>query len=100
MRKALKTFRYTAEFFAALYPQARTRQFIGQARGLQEEFGYLNDVVAAERLAGICRAAGADCGVQQAAGFILGWHNARAARAWKRAHKRWQRLCKQPQFWT
>ena len=39
MRKALKTLRYTAEFFASLYPAPATRRFIKEIRSLQEEFG-------------------------------------------------------------
>ena len=54
MRKALKTLRYATEFFASLYPEASTRRFIKETRSLQEVFGYLNDVVAAERLGAIC----------------------------------------------
>ena len=35
--------RYTAEFFASLYPEGDTRAYIKQIRGLQEVFGYLNE---------------------------------------------------------
>jgi inorganic triphosphatase YgiF len=101
MRKGLKTLRYTAEFFATLYPQHATRRFIREIRSLQEVFGYLNDVVAAERLNVICHE---HCGdspeAQRAAGFILGWHNAQAARAWKDAHRGWQKLQALPRFWA
>jgi CHAD domain-containing protein len=101
MRKGLKTLRYTAEFFATLYPQHATRRFIREIRSLQEVFGYLNDVVAAERLNVICHE---HCGdspeAQRAAGFVLGWHNAQAARAWKDAHRGWQKLEALPRFWA
>ena len=101
MRKALKTLRYTAEFFADLYPVQATRRFIKEIRGLQEEFGYLNDVVAAERLTAICREDCPDnCEAQRAAGFVLGWHNAQAVHAWKRAHKGWRKLDALPRFWA
>jgi inorganic triphosphatase YgiF len=101
MRKALKTLRYTAEFFAGLYPTHATRRFIKEIRNLQEEFGYLNDVVAAERLTTICRERCSDnCEAQRAAGFILGWHNAHAAHAWKDAHKGWRKLNALPRFWA
>ena len=100
MRKALKTLRYTAEFFASLYPEHATRQFIKEIRALQEVFGYLNDVVAAERLNAICHEGCADSReAQRAAGFVLGWHNARAAHAWKDAHRGWQKLDAFPRFW-
>src|SRR5215510_81365 len=101
MRKALKTLRYTAEFFASLYPAHATRRFIKEIRRLQEEFGYLNDVVAAERLSAICRERCPDsCEAQRAAGFVLGWHNAHAVHAWKDAHKGWRKLNALPRFWA
>jgi inorganic triphosphatase YgiF len=101
MRKALKTLRYTAEFFASLYPTQATRRFIKQIRSLQEEFGYLNDVVAAERLTTICREACPDnCEAQRAAGFVLGWHNAHAVQGWKDAQKGWRKLNALPRFWA
>jgi len=101
MRKALKTLRYTAEFFANLYPAEATHRFIKQIRSLQEQFGYLNDVVAAERLTGICREGCPDnCEAQRAAGFVLGWHNAQAVHAWKGAHKGWRKLDALPRFWA
>ena len=100
MRKALKTLRYATEFFASLYPQAATRQFIKETRSLQEVFGYLNDVVAAQRLADISHAGCAESReAQRAAGYILGWHNAQAAQAWTDAHKGWLKLEALPQFW-
>ena len=101
MRKALKTLRYTAEFFASLYPEHATRQFIKQIRNLQEVFGYLNDVVAAERLNAICHEGCGDSReAQRAAGYVLGWHDAQAAHAWKDAHKGWQKLAALPRFWA
>jgi CHAD domain-containing protein len=101
MRKALKTLRYTAEFFASLYPEQATRRFIKDIRALQEVFGYLTDVVAAGRLNAICHEGCGDSKeAQRAAGYVLGWHNAQAERAWKDAHKGWQKLSALPQFWA
>jgi triphosphatase len=101
MRKGLKRLRYTAEFFASLYPERSTRRFIKEVRSLQEVFGYLNDVAAAERLIAICREACPDSPeAQRAAGYILGWHNAQAARAWKHAHAGWKKLDAMPRFWV
>jgi CHAD domain-containing protein len=101
MRKDLKLLRYAAEFFATLFAPEPTRRFIKEVRGLQEAFGYLNDVVAAERLVAICEAdCSPDLDARRAAGFVLGWHNAEAARAWKDAHRGWRRLARQPRFWA
>ena len=64
-------------------------------------FGYLNDVVAAERLDAICHDGCADSReAQRAAGYVLGWHNAQATHAWKDAHKGWRKLDALPQFWA
>jgi len=101
MRKALKGLRYTAEFFASLYAEPRTRPFVKEIRSLQEVFGYLNDVVAATRLNAICHEGCGDSReAQRAAGYILGWHNAQAASAWKDAHKGWRRLSELPHLWA
>jgi triphosphatase len=101
MRKALKTLRYATEFFASLYPEEATRQLIKETRSLQEVFGYLNDVVAAERLGILCHEGCAESReAQRAAGYILGWHNAQAAQAWTDAHKGWLKLEALPQFWA
>ena len=101
MRKALKTLRYTAEFFSTLYPEPRASRFVQQIRSLQEVFGYLTDVVAAERLTAICREGCGDSPeAQRAAGYVLGWHNAQAANAWPNAHKGWRKLARLPQFWA
>jgi inorganic triphosphatase YgiF len=101
MRKALKTLRYATEFFASLYPEEATARFIKQTRSLQEVFGYLNDVVAAERLGAICHEACRESReAQRTAGYVLGWHNAQATHAWKDAHKGWLRLKELPHFWA
>jgi inorganic triphosphatase YgiF len=101
MRKELKTLRYTAEFFTSLYPEPRARRFVQQIRSLQEVFGYLTDVVAAERLTQICREGCSDSPqAQRVAGYVLGWHNAQAANAWPEAHKGWRKLARAPQFWA
>jgi triphosphatase len=101
MRKALKTLRYTAEFFTSLYPELRAHRFVQQIRSLQEVFGYLTDVVAAERLTAICReGCGESPEAQRAAGYVLGWHNAQAANAWPNAHKGWRKLERLPHFWA
>jgi CHAD domain-containing protein len=101
MRKALKTLRYTAEFFTSLYPEPRARRFVQQIRSLQEVFGYLTDVVAAERLTAICRDGCSDSAeAQRAAGYVLGWHNAQAVHAWPDAHKGWRKLARLQQFWA
>ena len=83
MRKRLKTMRYAVEFLASLYPAKDVRRFTKKLRSLQDKFGYLNDVVVAEKLK-LVRADGtSDPGLQRAGGYVIGWHAARAERAWK-----------------
>ena len=44
LRIALKKLRYTAEFFAPLYPKKKVRRYLSKLRGLQEHLGALNDI--------------------------------------------------------
>jgi len=99
LRKALKELRYLCEFFACLFPGRRAQPFIREIRSLQEVFGYLNDVAAARRIGTLCRQGSAG-DAERAAAFILGWHNAEAAHAWRTAHKGWRRLRQLPHFWA
>lgn len=101
LRKDLKGLRYKAEFFAPLFPQARTRRFIRNLRILQDVFGYLNDVVVARKLSEVIDSKTArEPGIAAATGFILGWHEAVAEREWLHAGERWKRLRGLPKFWT
>jgi inorganic triphosphatase YgiF len=97
MRKALKGLRYICEFFLSLYPEHKANEFLKEIRGLQEVFGYLNDVAAAQRLGSICKDEGREA--ERAAAYILGWHSAEARHAWKEAGKGWQKLERLARFW-
>jgi inorganic triphosphatase YgiF len=101
MRKALKTLRYTTEFFASLFAERDTRAFLHQVKALQDVFGYINDVVTAGRLNAICNERCADNSeAQRAAGFVLGWHNAEAVHRWQDAHEGWRQLKNANRFWA
>ncbi len=99
MRKSLKKMRYTSEFLAPLYPKAKVRPFIKRLKGLQDIFGYVNDV----RMAGLLRdIASSHCDEPaplMAAGLVLGRHEAKASEVWLRAPKAWQRLTASGPFW-
>jgi CHAD domain-containing protein len=100
LRKDLKTLRYTSELFATLYPKAEVRKLVRNMRHLQDILGYLNDVALAERLTSLgTNGAGRDVELQRAAGFVIGWHSARAEAAWKGANKAWETLEEAPRFW-
>jgi inorganic triphosphatase YgiF len=101
MRKALKSFRYTVEFFGSLYEDRKVSRFVKTLKKLQDVFGYVNDVATAEALNAIaderCVAAPT---AQRAAGYALGWHQVRSEHAWAGVADAWSRLTKRKRFWT
>ena len=100
MRKALKTFRYTVEFFGSLYAKSKVARFVKELRELQEVFGYINDVVSAKQLNAIAHEyCPGDQAAQRAAGYVLGWHDAQAIHSWAAAPKAWCRLKERSRFW-
>src|SRR5262249_44556070 len=100
MRKSLKTFRYTLEFFASLYAGKKLARFLKDLRKLQEIFGYINDVATAKRLSNIVQEhCPGDGSAQRAAGYVVGWHEADAEHAWAHAPREWRRLRRRARFW-
>jgi inorganic triphosphatase YgiF len=100
MRKALKTFRYTVEFFGSLYAKGKVARFVKELRELQEVFGYINDVVSAKQLNAIAHEyCPGDQAAQRAAGYVLGWHDAQAIHSWAATPKAWCRLKERSRFW-
>lgn len=100
MRKSLKRLRYTVEIFGSLFKANEVSKFVKELKKLQDVFGYLNDVVAAQQLNAICEERCRDSrDAQRAAGYILGWHNAQLQHRWKAARKGWRRLEARSGFW-
>jgi triphosphatase len=100
LRKRLKRLRYSAEFFLPLFDDAEAGRFVKRIRRMLDTFGYLNDVAMAEMLIDICRAEGtADADRDHAAGYVLGWHSARAEKAWEGVPLHWRRLKRSERFW-
>jgi triphosphatase len=100
LRKALKGFRYTAEFFGSLYSKGKVQNFVKDVKALQDVFGYVNDVATAKALNAICHErCGENREAQRAAGYVLGWHDVNARQVWDRAPAEWQRLRKRTHFW-
>ena len=101
MRKALKKFRYTAEFFGSLYAESRVARFVKRLKKLQAIFGYINDVVTAKQLTAITHEyCSNNQEAQRAAGYVLGWHDAEATHRWSAAPQEWFRLKKCSRFWN
>jgi CHAD domain-containing protein len=100
MRKALKKLRYTLEFYRPLFQRKTMKPFLSKLKRLQDVFGYLNDVAMARGLVRLVgETAGGDADRALAAGFVLGWHEARAARAWQDARALWDDTRAADRFW-
>jgi inorganic triphosphatase YgiF len=100
MRRLLKKLRYTAEFFAPLYPGREVNPFVKRLKQLQNVFGYVNDVVTARQIEDIASTYCRDDGdAQYAAGYVLGWHSSRAPLRWEKAQDDWRALKKAARFW-
>ena len=101
MRKNLKMLRYAVELLGPLYPTKDVQRFTKKLRDLQDKFGYLNDVVVAEKLK-LIRADGmaSDPDLQRAVGYVMGWHTAHAEQAWNDTRFAWKQLAKLPPFWA
>jgi CHAD domain-containing protein len=100
LRKDLKTFRYAVEFPAPLYGSKRVKVFVTRLKALQENLGYLNDIAGAQKLKRHgSNGLQSDAKLQQAAGYVMGWHAALAKDAWQVACQDYRRLDKTPAFW-
>jgi triphosphatase len=96
LRIHLKRLRYTAEFFAPLYPPRPARRFIRRLARLQDRLGQINDQAVAEGL--LAQLDGGRRGY--AAGLVRGFLAAREARARKRLARAWARFRKLDPFWV
>ena len=102
LRIALKKLRYSAEFFAPLYPAKPVTAFLERLSKLQDLFGALNDSATVETiLRRIVEHAGDRCTPEllEAAAFVNGWHQSRIEPTWDQAKKRWKRFTKTDPFW-
>ena len=97
---ATKMGRTFKQFFGPLFRKGALKPYLKNLKRLQNILGYLNDVAAAERLHAMDFSDSRIADVlQQASGFVIGWHTARAASAWRRAQSAWYELDKSDPFW-
>jgi inorganic triphosphatase YgiF len=100
LRKALKNIRYSVEYFGQHYAAREVKQFTKKLKALQDEFGYLNDAATAAQVVLIAGArAKNNAACREAAGYVLGWHTARAETRWERAQTEWKKLRQEAKFW-
>lgn len=105
LRIALKKLRYTAEFFAPLYPASAAGPFLKRLSRMQDILGLLQDVAVARAILGQLveepqqTSPGPRADVSFAAGIVYGWHLDRATSAWRDAVKRWKGFARTEPFW-
>ena len=98
LRIALKKQRYAVQLFRSLYPKDARKPYMATMSALQEAFGVVNDAVVAQGLAETA-AAGAGPQAMRAAGFIGGYHAARAEAAVREIDAAWSRFEAMTPFW-
>jgi len=103
LRIALKKLRYTAEFFAPLYPKKEVARYLQELRGLQNHLGDLNDAANVRSVVGdLVREKGKkedDGPMRYAAGAMVGWYGAQVPGAVKHALQRYKKFRRVESFW-
>lgn len=99
LRKDLKGLRYEAEFFAPLWPASGVKPFMKQLKGLQDEFGAINDAVTAFHMADMAAARIGGDSAARAAGYVGGWYGARAEAAFAHVCALWPAFEASSPFW-
>jgi CHAD domain-containing protein len=105
LRIALKKLRYSAEFFAALYPKAAVKEWLEPLKDLQDMLGHLNDVAQVRGAVGRlmleeAQSASVQADLSHAAGLLQGFHHARCERFLGKTHKRWKLFRGADPFWA
>lgn len=98
LRIALKKQRYAVQLFRSLYAKDRRKPYMATMSALQEAFGAVNDAVVAQGLADEA-ARGGGPAAMRAAGFISGFHAARADAAVKQIDEAWVAFESMTPFW-
>jgi len=96
LRIALKKLRYSAEFFAPLYPGKKTGRYIEALKTQLDKMGEANDV---HSIDGMLSRLGQAPELRFASGAVAGWHGAREKRLTGRAMKGWKKFRKIRPFW-
>jgi CHAD domain-containing protein len=104
LRIGLKKLRYTAEFFAPLYPKRDVTRYLKKLRALQNHLGDLNDVANVRSVvSGLLREKSRkddDGALHYAAGAMVGWYGAQVPGAIKQALKRYKKFKRVRPFWV
>ena len=98
LRIALKKQRYAVQLFRGLYPRETRKPYMAAMSALQDAFGTVNDAVVAQGLANEAAQGGGE-DAMRAAGFICGFHAARAEAAAKEIDAAWAAFAAMTPFW-
>jgi len=103
LRISLKKLRYTAEFFAPLYPRRAVERYLKEVRALQNHLGDLNDVANVRSVVGgLMREKSRkddEGAMRYAAGAMVGWYGAQVPHAVKHALKCYRKFKRVQPFW-
>lgn len=98
VRKTLKKLRYATDFFRDLYPEKAAKPYLKRLSALQDAFGHMNDMAAAEDLLHDV-VDGADARLTEARGLVLGWYAHAAGSAEAELVTDWQAFVDTAPFW-
>lgn len=97
LRIAVKQLRYAVEFFSALFSARSMATLRDRLARLQDILGRINDAAVVDPL--IRSATANDSEAAKAAGIVIGWCEAQAAREHKALQPAWRRFCRARKPW-
>jgi CHAD domain-containing protein len=100
LRIAAKRLRYTAMFFAPLFPGRRTRAMLRSLAALQDALGGINDCTTGERLIGEARASARSALGRQALELLANWNDSARADHRRALRASWKAFRASGRFWT
>lgn len=95
VRIAVKKLRYATEFFRALYPKRRSKDYIAALERLQDALGKMNDIAVAD---GLLQGLG-DEAPPRAGGLVIGWYDSQAAASEPELLRDWRAFTRATPFW-
>jgi inorganic triphosphatase YgiF len=99
VRIAAKKLRYAAEFFSPLYPNKRTRKYIGTLAALQDVLGAFNDSATTVALLQEVTATEDMAARQHPEGVVLGWVQGASHARLAELARTWEVFMEQRPFW-
>jgi triphosphatase len=98
-RIAAKKLRYTAEFFASLYPSKKTTKFIKYLSLLQDNLGIINDITITNNLLAKLLEHADDQEIEMAEHLLIGWNSYKLMHSTTNMKSTWDEFSEQKPFW-